>query len=266
MRPSRRAAVALLLALATSIAAPGCGAPASDTATASPSVASTATPSSGLATTTTGAPEGWEVVGTSVQGRPIRVQTLGHGSRKVLFVGGIHGDEPEGAYTTSQLPAAFTDAGLADTVTLTILEDANPDGRAAGTRDNANGVDINRTFPASNFDPSNGGSPLSQPESRALFDTINRVQPDLVLVAHSWAGSQFVNFDGPAREIAERFSASSGLPVRETNSFAPTPGSLGSYVGRDRGTPLLTIEVLKGSDPKAVWEQIREALLQAIRG
>ena len=87
-----------------------------------------------------------------------------------------------------------------------------------------------------------------------------------MLVAHSWAGRQFINFDGPAREIAERFSASSGLPVEESSSFAPTPGSLGSYFGRDRGIPVLTIEVLKGTDPTAVWEQFREALLQAIGG
>ena len=95
---------------------------------------------------------------------------------------------------------------------------------------------------------------------------INRIGPDLVVVAHSWAGRQFINFDGPAREIAERFSASSGLPVEESSSFAPTPGSLGSYFGRDRGTPVLSIELLKGSDAKADWERIREPLLQAIRG
>ena len=193
--------------------------------------------------------------------------TVGHGPRKVLFVGGIHGDEPEGVAATAELPAAFEAAGLADAVTLTILEDANPDGRAAGTRDNANGVDVNRNFPASNFDttdPSNGGEPLNQPESRAVIDTIDRTKPDLVLVAHSWAGRQFINFDGPAREIAERFSAASGLPVEGSSSFAPTPGSLGSYVGRDRGTPVLTIEVLKGSDPTGVWEQLRPALLRAI--
>lgn len=167
------------------------------------------------------------------------------------------------------MPAAFEAAGLAGAVTLTILEDANPDGRAAGTRDNANGVDVNRNFPAKNFDatnPSNGGTPLNQPESLAVRDTIDRIAPDLVLVAHSWAGRQFVNFDGPAREIAERFAASSGLPVEASTSFTPTPGSLGSYFGRDRGTAVLTIEVLKGSDPKTVWEQIREALLQAIAG
>jgi hypothetical protein len=204
-----------------------------------------------------------------VQGRPIRARTFGQGPRKVLFIGGIHGDEPEGAYSTGELPAAFAAAGLADAVTLTILEDANPDGRAAGTRGNANGVDVNRNFPASNFDttdPSNGGKPLSQPESRAVSDMIERTQPNLVLVAHSWAGRQFINFDGPASEIAERFAASSGLPVEESSSFAPTPGSLGSCFGRDRGTPILTIEVLKGSDQKRVWEQLRPALLQAIGG
>ena len=166
-------------------------------------------------------------------------------------------------------PTAFEAAGLADAVTLTILEDANPDGRAAGTRGNANGVDVNRNFPASNFDttdPSNGGKSLSEPEARAVNDTIERTKPDLVLVAHSWAGRQFVNFDGPAREIAERFGATSGLSVEESSSFAPTPGSLGSYFGRDRGTPILTIEVLNGSSPHDVWDQLREALLQAIGG
>lgn len=275
MKPQASPIAALLLAVAILVAAQGCSLSASDKATASPSASlstDTATPpASRPEPTAPPAPttSAWEDVATSVRGRPIRVQTVGHGPRKVLFIGGIHGDEPEGAVATAELPAAFDAAGLADAVTLTIMEDANPDGRAAGTRENANGVDINRNFPASNFDttdPSNGGKPLSQPESRAVKDTIDRIQPNLVLVAHSWAGRQFINFDGPAREIAERFAASSGLPVETSSSFAPTPGSLGSYFGRDRGTPVLTIEVLKGSDQKGVWDQLRVALLQAISG
>lgn len=262
---------AFLLAVIMVVTAPGCSLSTSDKATASPSTsASTHTAASPAKPPEPATPSpangGWEEVGTSVQGRPIRVLTLGHGPRKVLFIGGIHGDEPEGAVATGELPAAFEAAGLADAVTLTIMEDANPDGRAAGTRDNANGVDVNRNFPASNFDPSVGGKPLSQPESRAVADTIGRIQPNLVLVAHSWAGRQFINFDGPAREIADRFAASSGMPVEESRSFAPTPGSLGSYFGRDLGIPILTIEVLKGSDPTAVWDQLRGALLQAISG
>lgn len=212
---------------------------------------------------------GWESIGTSVQGRPIRARTLGHGPRRVLFIGGIHGDEAEGAYTTAKLPAAFSAAGLAEAVTLTIIEDANPDGRAAGTRGNANGVDVNRNFPASNFDagnPANGGAPLSQPESRAVYDAIERFSPDLVISSHAWADREFINFDGPARATAERFSAESGLPIEESTEFAPTPGSLGSYLGRDRGRRLLTIEVRKGTDPRAVWERLDSALINAIRG
>jgi hypothetical protein len=265
----------VLIALSYTAFAAGCTAQNSDTASASPPDSSTSAQSAPPPPPPTPAPPppapaaDWEVIGTSVNGLPIRQLTVGHGTRKVLLVGGIHGDEPEGAVATAELPAAFDSAGLADAVTLTIIEDANPDGRAAGTRGNANGVDVNRNFPASNFDignPTNGGEPLSQPESRTLAGAIDRISPTLVMVAHSWAGKQFINFDGPAREIADRFATASGLPVEESNSFTPTPGSLGSYVGRDRGIPILTIEVMKGSDFQAVWNKLRPALIEAIRG
>jgi protein MpaA len=222
----QRASVFLLLCVTTVLTVTGCSGSASNTATTSDRASAPTAPlSTSPMTATSPLPNAgsndWRVVGTSVQGRPIRALTLGHGPREVLFIGGIHGDEAEGAYTTSQLPTAFDAAGLADGVTLTILEDANPDGRAAATRGNANGVDVNRNFPATNFDttnPTNGGLPLSQPEARTLVETINRVGPKLVLVAHSWSGRHFVNFDGPAREVAEHFSHSSGLPVEESNT------------------------------------------------
>lgn len=197
------------------------------------------------------------------------MRTLGSGPRTVLFIGGIHGDEAEGAAATAALPDAFTAAGLGDRVTLYVVEDANPDGRAAGTRDNANGVDVNRNFPATNFAPGNsasGGEPANQPETRAIVETIDRIRPQMVIVLHSWVGQEFVNFDGPARPIAERFSATSGLPVKASGEFAATPGSLGSYAGRDRGVAVLTIELLKGSNPGSDWLKIRDALLQSIAG
>lgn len=207
------------------------------------------------------------VIGTSVRGSDIRTLTIGHGPRKVLFINGIHGDETETNQIAAELPAAFTDAGLGDAVTLTVIADANPDGHAAHTRGNANGVDVNRNFPASNFDPATDGTtPLSQPESRAIADVIDRTKPDLVLSAHSWLNDQFINFDGPAAQIAQRFAESSGLTVRESSSFAPTPGSLGSYVGRDLGVPIVTIEVRRGSDPAQVWQQVRDAVIAAISG
>lgn len=211
----------------------------------------------------------WETIGKSLDGRPIRMRKLGHGPRTVLFIGGIHGDEIEGAATTAALPDAFASAGLEDDVTIFIVEDANPDGRVAATRENANRVDINRNFPARNFDPHNpagGGAPANQPETRAVVETVDRVTPQLVMVLHSWRDEEFVNFDGPAKALADRFSATSGLPVKASGEFAATPGSLGSYVGRDRGVAVLTIELRKGSDPQKDWLQIRDAVLAAIRG
>lgn len=278
MNLTTRVAFVLLVGLPVFLSTQGCGEPPSDNAKASQPASVIAPTSETEAVSESGARpfappppavSGWEVVGTSVQGRPLRVLTVGRGPRKVLFIGGIHGDEAEGSVVAAKLPEAFETAGLSDSVTLTILEDANPDGRVASTRGNANGIDVNRNFPASNFDstdPSNGGQPLSEPEARVVFETIDRTAPNLVIVAHSWAGHQFINFDGPAREIADRFSAASGLPVEESGSFAPTPGSLGSYFGRDRGIPILTIEVLRGTDPTAVWHQLEGALIQAIRG
>jgi len=258
------------IAITACCLATGCGSPTASVAAPAPvPTAAAGTPAPIAAPAATADDDQWHDAGTTVQGRPIRVRTIGHGPRKVLFIGGIHGDEAEGAYTTEQLPRAFLAAGLADAVSLTIMEDANPDGRAAGTRGNANGVDINRNFPAKNFDTGNsvfGSEPLSQPESRAVYQTIEKLSPALVLVSHAWSGKRFINFDGPAREIAEQFSADSGLPVEASNQFAPTPGSLGSYVGRDRGIPILTIEVLKGTDPITVWDQLHTALLTAIGG
>src|SRR6201999_1459276 len=88
-------------------------------------------------------PPQWQTIGTSVQGRPLRVLRIGYGPRRVLWIGGTHGNERQGAVATADLPAAFEGAGLARDVTLWILEDENPDGSAANTRYNANGVDLN---------------------------------------------------------------------------------------------------------------------------
>ncbi|MFT5681213.1 MAG: protein MpaA, partial [Myxococcota bacterium] len=75
---------------------------------------------------------GWQTIGHSIEGRDIRLRTVGQGPRVVLWIGGIHGNEPEGAHSTAQLPEAFAaDPQRAERVTLHLIEDLNPDGRAA---------------------------------------------------------------------------------------------------------------------------------------
>jgi hypothetical protein len=217
------------------------------------------------------APPQWQTIGTSVQGRPLRVLRLGDGPRRGLWIGGTHGNEGEGSVATANLPQAFVGAGLADDVTLWILEDENPDGSAASTRYNANGVDLNRNLPASDFDasdPRNGGRPLSQPESAALFRLVNSIQPDVILSAHADSTRPpYVIEDGPHLPQTLLFSQLSGMPVTTSDHLNhATPGSLGSWWGVDRHKSVLTIEYGFGSDPTRDWESTSGAILGVIRG
>ncbi|MEO6598123.1 MAG: M14 family zinc carboxypeptidase [Planctomycetota bacterium] len=209
----------------------------------------------------------WQQIGTSHQGRALRTTVVGRGPRRVLWVGGIHGNEREGRISTAELPRALLSMPQAlDTVTLTIFEDCNPDGTAQNTRGNARGVDLNRNYPAKNFKPSRlfGLQPLDQPEARALHDLILATKPHLVIVAHSWHDDHFINFDGPAEHLAQRFSERCGYRVQPSNNIAPTPGSLGSWVGGTLGVPILTLEYHRAREPWAAWWETRSAILSVV--
>ena len=108
----------------------------------------------GLAAT---APQGRQriVIGYSVRGHPIVAYERGDRSAPAtLVIGVIHGTEPAGLGVISQLRRL----PLPARVHLWLVPTVNPDGLAAGTRQNAHGVDLNRNFP-SNW--SKIGAPLS---------------------------------------------------------------------------------------------------------
>ncbi|MEO8168307.1 MAG: M14 family zinc carboxypeptidase, partial [bacterium] len=123
---------------------------------------------------------------------------------------------------------------------------------AKGKRTNARGVDINRNFPTKNWSPvaannrySPGPSPSSEPETRLVMDLIAQYEPRLIISIHG--DLHMINYDGPAKEIAERM----------------TPGSLGTYAGVERNIPIITLELPPVGIDEA-WEQNREALLDVI--
>lgn len=197
-------------------------------------------------------------IGRSVDHAPIVAEDHGRGRTRVYLIGLIHGDEPEGFATLDAVrPILRRQAG----VWVRLVPDMNPDGRVAGTRGNARGIDLNRNWPASNFTAHRrrGEAPLSEPESAAVHTDLTRFRPDVLIVLHSISrGGPFVNFDGPepAERLARVFvdaAAMTGDPRwRVVPSMGyPTPGSLGTYAGIDRGIPTLTIEFERGHDPDA---------------
>lgn len=193
--------------------------------------------------------------GRSRLGRPIRGRTFGAApggaaATALLVVGATHGDEPASADAVWELAdrLALAPPG-ADHVTVHVVPALNPDGLVAGTKNAASDVDLNRNFPARNFarehapgyDP--GPAPLSEPETALLAHLVEDLRVGAVLSVH--APLACVNFDGPAEAWAGAIAAASGWPLRPSIGY-PTPGSLGSWLGVDRGMPVLTLELPPG--------------------
>lgn len=213
----------------------------------------------------------WTTIASSVQGRPLLAATFGPSDApRLLLVGGIHGDEPEGLFALDDLAVVFARQSHAH---VRFIRDLNPDATASRTRFNANNIDLNRNFPASNFTPApqRGTRPLSEPESRALAAELDSFRPDLIVVFHSIRTGPFVNFDGPAERFAQAFAQAAATAdprwhVRPSMGY-PTPGSLGTFAGIDRRIPILTIEFDRGQDEHSVRQSASlgvRAVLEAL--
>ena len=188
---------------------------------------------------------GFEELGRSVEGRPIRGRRFGAPGPSLLVFGGIHGDEP-----------ASVEA---------LIELAHP--LAAGGKNSARDVDLNRNFPARSFTTQHapgyfpGPAPLSEPETRVITDLLAREPIAAVVAVH--APFACVNHDGPAAAWAAAVAAACGWPARAALGY-PTPGSLGGWLGIDRGLPVLTLELPPGPLSR-FRDQAAAALNEAIR-
>ncbi|HEY8117482.1 MAG TPA: M14 family zinc carboxypeptidase [Actinomycetota bacterium] len=153
-----------------------------------------------------------ELLGESYQGRPIRVFHRGDPDEiRVLVVGCIHGDECAGVRIAKRLrtgrPRSFLD--------LWILPSLNPDGRAARTRQNARGVDLNRNFPydwrsgpRGRYYP--GPRPASERETRIAMRLIRRIEPDITIWFHQPLA--LVDASGDVT-VERRYARLVGLPL-----------------------------------------------------
>lgn len=157
------------------LATPSPTATESPAATPSPTAVPTATPSPWLERL---------AIGHSVQERPLEVVRLGHGPRRFVTIGALHGGHECNTY---ELLLHILDRfeaepeALPPEVTLFVLPVANPDGCVLDRRENANGVDLNRNWDTPDwtsdvegpFGPragAGGALPFSEPETAALRD------------------------------------------------------------------------------------------------
>ncbi len=208
------------------------------------------------------------VAGRSAEGREIKATSLGAKGPRTLFLGAFHGDEPASQVVLERfLSYLRKNPRLLEGHRAVLCASVNPDGLILGSRENSRGVDINRNFPASNWketprEPRYWGGPeaASEEETRAVIRLIETFRPDRIVTVHSPYG--VVNFDGPARDLANAMGVANGYPV-VTDIGYETPGSFGTYAGVDRAIPTVTLELRSGNGD-VLWMENREALKVAL--
>lgn len=213
------------------------------------------------------------VYGESHEGNPLTVWLPEDRNPSILVLASIHGDEGETTVVLSEALRAIDSTGLENAAVLC----ANPDGLLRGTRCNANGVDLNRNFPAANWSSepvfhksrrdepqdiklSSGTHPASEPETRALLSLIDELKPHAVVSLHA-ALACIDDADGSVlgRQIAEK----TGLPLEQDIGY-PTPGSFGSWAS-ERNLNLVTYE-FEAASPYDLKDRHAPVLIDLLTG
>ncbi|MGE0546501.1 MAG: M14 family zinc carboxypeptidase [Kofleriaceae bacterium] len=206
------------------------------------------------------------VIGHTVLGRPIEAVHFTPPSYAkprppaVLF-GAIHGDEVASQLMLERLADELVERPPGrDTW---IVPCVNVDGVLAGTRNNANDVDLNRNFASQTWGTARrpgynpGSAPEDQPETRAIVDLIERAQAHRLIAVH--ATYRMVNWDGCAEQLALEMAERCGYPAERDMGY-PTPGSFGAKYGLERNLEVITLESPYLTIDERAWIETRSAL------
>lgn len=156
-----------------------------------------------------------------------------------LFIAGTHGDETASVALLSSALRSIYPTHLKHHIILSV----NPDGNQLGVRSNANGVDLNRNFPSSDWSEngtvyrwtsatdkrdvnlSSGNKHMVEPETEALIRLIDTLHPAFVISFHEPLAC--IDSTMPSH-LAEKLSADFDLPLVNNIGYA-TNGSFGTW-------------------------------------
>jgi len=196
-------------------------------------------------------PQQSEVIGYSVEGRPLEVYKFGKGTQERMIVAGIHGGDEWNTVTLANQLIVYLNQNpnvIPENVILYILPNLNPDGEARAHnkygRVNHNGVDLNRNFPVNwqkeweragcwNSLPTTGGTgPGSEAETQALMSFIEAHPIQALISYHSAALGVFpggLPWDTVSTRLAESIAQVSSYPFPPLDTGCTYSGTLADY-------------------------------------
>ena len=204
------------------------------------------------------------MIGTSVLGRPLEVTQFGNGPIERMIVFGIHGGTEVNTIELADQLIGYVSSHpeiVPSNVTLWVLRSLNPDGEAKGrvwsARGNANGVDLNRNFPAQwkvDWDRAgcwdymtltSGSGPGSEPETQALMSFLLSRHVDALISYHSSALGIFAGGQPPDSEsihLAQAIGDMSEYPYPPIDTGCRYSGQLIDWAS-DHGIAAIDVEL-----------------------
>lgn len=219
-------------------------------------------------------------IGLSSRGFPLTAHQFNDGPRHIVIVGGIHGGYE---WNTILLAYGAIDyflehpAAVPESVTLTIIPAANPDGQELVTgkpnrftvedlvedtfpgRFNGNDVDLNRNWDCQwaekalwrDREISGGDRPFSEPETVVLRDFLLQHQSEAVIFLHSAANGVFASgcpgTHQPSMDLAQIYGKAAGYPVYERFSAYEVTGDAGDWLST-QGIASFSVELINHQD------------------
>jgi len=226
-------------------------------------------------------------LGHSVQGRTIwglkvtNNPAVEEDEPEVRMCGVHHGNEYMGAelclllaqYLTDNYGVNDTITDLVDTREIWIIPMVNPDGHEMGTRENVNGVDLNRDYGYMWGGWGGSPGPFSQPETQTI--RANALENPFVLSLSFHTSAAVVNYiwnyktqrapdDAVLVALSDQYGSRTGYWVTEGYDWYQTMGDTNDFSYGCRGDLDWTIETANTNIP-ATWALNREAMFDIIK-